>query len=207
MVYFWTLSSDPSLVCYSGKNENENDDLIKWGWPEDVWFHVEPHSSAHIYIRLPPPRTIDDLPIDVIEEAAQLCKANSIAGCKLNDVKVVYTPWTNLKKTAAMKEGQVGFHSDKAVKYTIVAKKKNAVINKLEKSKQEKFPDLQAEREERDRQERHEKKMELVAEKAAEKARQEEYKKTQELREYKTLQTEDLMTSNQDNEGLEDDFM
>lgn len=26
--------------------------LIKWGWPEDVWFHVDKMSSAHVYLRL-----------------------------------------------------------------------------------------------------------------------------------------------------------
>lgn len=29
-----------------------DEDLIKWGWPEDVWFHVDKYSSAHVYLRL-----------------------------------------------------------------------------------------------------------------------------------------------------------
>lgn len=29
-----------------------DEDLIKWGWPEDVWFHVDKFSSAHVYLRL-----------------------------------------------------------------------------------------------------------------------------------------------------------
>lgn len=29
-----------------------DEELIKWGWPEDVWFHVDKHSSAHVYLRL-----------------------------------------------------------------------------------------------------------------------------------------------------------
>lgn len=33
----------------------------------------------------------------------------------MNNIAVVYTPWANLKKTADMDVGQVGFHSDKAV--------------------------------------------------------------------------------------------
>ena len=37
-----------------GGDKYENEDLIKWGWPEDVWFHVDKHSSAHIYLRLKP---------------------------------------------------------------------------------------------------------------------------------------------------------
>lgn len=33
----------------------------------------------------------------------------------MNNIAVVYTPWANLKKTADMDVGQVGFHSDKEV--------------------------------------------------------------------------------------------
>lgn len=29
-----------------------DEELIKWGWPEDVWFHVDNVSSAHVYLRL-----------------------------------------------------------------------------------------------------------------------------------------------------------
>lgn len=31
-----------------------DEDLIRWGWPEDVWFHVDKMSSAHVYLRLKP---------------------------------------------------------------------------------------------------------------------------------------------------------
>ena len=34
-------------------------------------------------------------------------KQNSIQGCKLNNVSVVYTLWANLRKTASMEVGQV----------------------------------------------------------------------------------------------------
>jgi predicted ribosome quality control (RQC) complex YloA/Tae2 family protein len=36
-----------------GKDKFENEELIKHAWPEDVWFHVDRESSAHVYIRLP----------------------------------------------------------------------------------------------------------------------------------------------------------
>ena len=35
-------------VCVS------DEELIRWGWPEDVWFHVDKVSSAHVYLRLKP---------------------------------------------------------------------------------------------------------------------------------------------------------
>lgn len=38
-----------------------------------------------------------------------------LAGNKTNNVNVVYTPWQNLKKTASMDVGQVGFYNQKMV--------------------------------------------------------------------------------------------
>ena len=43
----------------------------------------------------------------VIEDMAQLVKHNSISGNKMNDIDVVYTMWSNLKKTEGMEVGQV----------------------------------------------------------------------------------------------------
>lgn len=53
-------------IKYCNTEQNKNlfyhlfyfldEDLIKWGWPEDVWFHVDKVSSAHVYLRLAPVR-------------------------------------------------------------------------------------------------------------------------------------------------------
>ena len=45
--------------------------------------------------------------MSIIEDSAQLVKANSISGNKMNDIDVVYTLWSNLKKTEGMVVGQV----------------------------------------------------------------------------------------------------
>ncbi|XP_027765861.1 coiled-coil domain-containing protein 25, partial [Empidonax traillii] len=79
------------------------------------WFHVDKLSSAHVYLRLHKGQTVDDIPKEVLIDCAHLVKANSIQGCKMNNVTVVYTPWTNLKKTADMDVGQIGFHRQKDV--------------------------------------------------------------------------------------------
>lgn len=71
-------------------------------------FHVDDLSSAHVYLRLPPGQAFEAVPADTLEDCAQLVKANSIVGSKRSTVDVVYTPWSNLKKTAAMDVGQVG---------------------------------------------------------------------------------------------------
>nr|CAG4644373.1 EOG090X0FII [Lepidurus arcticus] len=111
-----------------GEDKFENEELIKWGWPEDVWFHVDKLSSAHVYLRLHPGQTIDDVPAAVLEDAAQLVKANSIQGNKMNNLEVVYTMWSNLKKTPSMEVGQISFHKDKedGEGFIKVSKKKTA---------------------------------------------------------------------------------
>uniref|UniRef100_A0A8D0VDD1 Coiled-coil domain-containing protein 25 n=1 Tax=Sus scrofa TaxID=9823 RepID=A0A8D0VDD1_PIG len=171
MVFYFTSSSVNSspYTIYMGKDKYENEDLIKYGWPEDIWFHVDKLSSAHVYLRLHKGEKIEDIPKEVLMDCAHLVKANSIQGCKMNNVNVVYTPWSNLKKTADMDVGQIGFHRQKDVKIVTVEKKVNEILNRLEKTKMERFPDLEAEKECRDREERNEKKAQIQEMKRREK--------------------------------------
>jgi len=84
-----------------GKDKYENEDLIKYGLPEDCWFHVDDLSSAHVYLRLKPGMTLDDIPEDCLTDCCSLVKANSIQGCKMSSVYIVYTRWKNLKKVSS----------------------------------------------------------------------------------------------------------
>uniref|UniRef100_A0A8B9BG59 Coiled-coil domain-containing protein 25 n=1 Tax=Anser brachyrhynchus TaxID=132585 RepID=A0A8B9BG59_9AVES len=183
-----------------------DEDLIKYGWPEDIWFHVDKLSSAHVYLRLHKGQTVEDIPKEVLIDCAHLVKANSIQGCKMNNVNVVYTPWTNLKKTADMDVGQIGFHRQKDVKMLMVEKKVNEILNRLEKTKVERFPDLAAEKEARDREERNEKKAQIQEMKRKEKEEMKKKKELEELRSYSSLMKAENMSSNQDGNDS-DDFM
>ncbi|KAL4823503.1 hypothetical protein H8958_003184 [Nasalis larvatus] len=58
-----------------------------------------------------------------------------------------------------MDVGQIGFHRQKDVKTVTVEKKVNEILSRLEMTKVERFPDLAAEKECRDREERNEKKI------------------------------------------------
>mmetsp|Transcript_900 Transcript_900/g.2008 ORF Transcript_900/g.2008 Transcript_900/m.2008 type:complete len:229 (+) Transcript_900:68-754(+) len=147
MVYYYnsiTTHDDPSTplhheqpyMIYMGKDKYENEDLIKYGHPEDVWFHVDDLSSAHVYLRMKPGMTLDAIPEPLLVECAALVKANSIAGCKKSDVYVVYTRWKNLKKTASMVDGQVGFHRPENVR-RLKVEKHNSLVRQIEKSKKE----------------------------------------------------------------------
>ncbi|XP_013200541.1 coiled-coil domain-containing protein 25 [Amyelois transitella] len=207
MVFYFTSSVvSPPVTLFMGADKHENEDLIKWGWPEDVWFHVDKVSSAHVYLRLTPGQTIDDIPNSVLDDACQLVKANSILGNKMNDIDIVYTMWANLKKTAGMEVGQVAFHKDKDVRKVRVAKRNNDIVNRLNKTKKEAFPDLRQERESRDREEREDKKKLIREKKEKEKEEEKKKKEEAELRSYTTLMRKENMTTNYDGNDS-DDFM
>nr|XP_012152115.1 PREDICTED: ubiquitin-associated domain-containing protein 1-like isoform X3 [Megachile rotundata] len=198
----------PPVTLFMGIDKFENEDLIRWGWPEDVWFHVDKYSSAHVYLRLNFGQTIDDIPSAVLEDAAQLVKANSIEGNKMNDIDVVYTMWSNLKKTQGMDVGQVGFHKDKEVRKIHVAKRISTIVNRLNKTKKVEQVNFRAEREKRDRIEREDKKKLLREQKEKEKAEEKRLKEEAEMRSYNSLFDTCNMTSNTENTGYDsDDFM
>lgn len=150
MVYYFTSSTvSPAAFIYVGKDKVENEELIKFGLEEDVWFHVDKLSSAHIYLRMNEGESWDAIPDDLLTDCAQLTKANSIEGNKKDNITVIYTPWSNLKKDGSMAVGQVSFKDPRKVKKILVSQRENPIVNRLNKTKTEKFPDLQMEREEK----------------------------------------------------------
>jgi len=210
MVFYFTSNvSGENYTLYMVVDKHENEDLIKYGWPEDIWFHVDKYSSAHVYLRLKLGQTIEDIPPAVVEDCAQLVKANSIQGTKLNNINIVYTPWANLKKTASMAVGQVGFFKQKAVKHVQVEKKVNEIVNRLNKTKLEKHPDLAKEKEDRDAEERKKQKKQARLAMEEERLRLQKLKEEAELRSYTTLfNSEEMVSNNQGGEDSDDsDFM
>jgi hypothetical protein len=128
------LSAEESFTLYMGEDKYENEHLIAYGWPEDVWFHVDDLSSAHVYLRLKEGMALDDIPESILIDCAALVKANSIQGCKQSEVYVVFTRWKNLKKTSDMVEGQVGYHRPQNVR-RIKVEKHNDRVKRLNKTR------------------------------------------------------------------------
>ncbi|KAK7825167.1 coiled-coil domain-containing protein 25 [Quercus suber] len=225
--YFKARPEAGDFSIFMGLDKFENEELIKYGFPEDIWFHVDKMSSAHVYIRLHKGQTIDDISEGVLEDCVQLVKANSIqgklsdhyhfdymAGNKVNNIDVVYTPWSNLKKTASMDVGQVGFHNPKMVRTVRVEKRVNEIVNRLNRTKVERKPDLKAEREAVNAAERAERKLQLRDKKRREEMERLEKERQSELRSYKGLMVSENMTSNKQIattskslQELEEDFM
>ncbi|KAI0042598.1 DUF814-domain-containing protein [Auriscalpium vulgare] len=153
VLFFSSTVSDPPAMLYMGRDKVENEDLIKYAWPQDVWFHVDKLSSAHVYLRMPPSMTWDAIPEALLLDCAQLVKANSIEGNKRDNLTIIYTPGENLKKTGDMAVGQVSFHSDKRVGPSArfwldihVKTRENPIINRLNKTKVVREVDHEAER-------------------------------------------------------------
>ncbi|KAG2239531.1 hypothetical protein Bca52824_091676 [Brassica carinata] len=220
MVFYFKARPDAGdYTIFMGLDKFENEELIKYGFPEDVWFHVDKMSSAHVYLRLHRGQGFDDISEGVLEDCAQLVKANSIQGNKVNNVDVVYTPWSNLKKTASMDVGQVGFHNSKMVRTIRVEKRVNEIVNRLNKTKVERTPDLRGKsflrREAVNAAERAERKQHLRRRsKKREEIERLEMERQADMRSYKGLMVTDKMTSNKDIassnkslQELEDDFM
>ncbi|XP_037947594.1 coiled-coil domain-containing protein 25-like [Teleopsis dalmanni] len=205
--YFESNVVSPPCHLYMGKDKHENEELIRWGWPEDVWFHVSDLSSAHVYLRLQKGQTFADIPTEVLNDAAQLVKANSIQGNKMKNIEVVYTPWENLKKTPAMEAGQVAFHRDDQVKKILVEKRNNEIVNRLNKTKKEDHPDLREQREKRDMEENKEKKRALQMQQAKEKDELKRKEEEAKIRNYVGFFKPDQMKSNYDDGNESDDFM
>ncbi|KAI6107673.1 cytoplasmic protein [Pisolithus croceorrhizus] len=190
-----------------GKDKVENEDLIKYAWPQDVWFHVDKLSSAHVYLRMPDGMNWEAIPQAVLVDCAQLVKANSIEGNKKDNITVIYTPADNLKKQGDMAVGQVAFHNDKRVVH--VAKRENPIVNRLNKTKVEKQVDHEQERIERVKKENAEKRAQAAQRKKeeAELARQRAEEKA--ARSYDSLFNveEDPDVPKLTGKAIEEDFM
>lgn len=110
-----------------------------------------------------------------------------------------------------MATGQVSFHDQKMVKKIHVQLRQNPIVNRLNKTRVEKFPDLRAEREADQAQKR---KAERIAREQQKAKDRDERKQREELRwqkdhAYDDLMREENMVSNQDRDAdfYEDDFM
>ena len=148
MVFTYSTVRSPfPVLCYMGLDKHENEQLIRTGVRTDIWFHVDALSSAHVYVRLPFDKSIEDLAEETIEDMCQLVKNNSIQGSKLSSCKICYTSHGNLKKDlVGMDTGTVGF-KDFKLRLLRRCDKNKEIIKRLEKSKKEVTWDYDLEKE------------------------------------------------------------
>jgi hypothetical protein len=211
-------------VAFMGRDKYENDALLEQVLPVDWWFHVDKYSSAHVYIRpkkrlLPSneqPESADthdagasEPPAEVVRLASTLAKENSIEGMKQSSVFVVYTPVSNLQKTAEMGPGQVGFRDMKRVHRIRVSRMDGTLLKQLKRSRTEcTIEDMRHAREDYEQEQHRWSKAEARRRHAEEKARQELAARERDARSYTRLHTKEAMMSNKEvNENYEDEFL
>lgn len=97
---------------------------------------------------------IDDIPETALAECCQLVKANSIEGSKRSSVRIVYTPWQNLKKVDRHDVGTVTFHKMSKCRYVKNVSKDREMLRRINKTKEEPTIDLAKAKARRDDEER-----------------------------------------------------
>lgn len=121
----------------------------------------------------------------------------------MNNVRIVYTPVSNLRKEGGFDVGQVSFHTPKHCRYTTVPRKLNEIVNRLNKTKDDRVVDFHAEkvakqREESQRKRNEEAKARMESVREAEKKREEV-----EMRSYSSAMKSDKMSTNKHDEPVD----
>ena len=163
-VFEGTKVNEHEALIYMGKDKFENESLLRiCQHQRDIWFHVDKYSSAHVYLRLPPP-SLDDkkipqkeqkpqgkgkisikssndllasIPQIWIDECSQLAREGSREGSQHKDICVIYTVCENLAKTGDMDVGTVSFHNSQVVKRVIVRCRNNRQLDRISETKKE----------------------------------------------------------------------
>lgn len=198
-------------VCTPWNANLVDDELLKYAESDDLWFHVSELSSAHVYLRLQPGWSLSSLPEALLQDCCQLVKANSIEGSKLNNVRIVYTPVSNLRKENGFEIGQVAFHSTKQLRYTMVPKKLNEIVNRLNKTKEDRQVDFAADKLARQREEASRKRAEEAKTKSESQRAERQRREAEEMKCYGTVMKSDKMSTNKfdeqvDIQSYEEDF-
>ncbi|CAJ0765794.1 6071_t:CDS:10 [Entrophospora sp. SA101] len=189
------MISPPGILIISRTNI---EDFLNWALLEYELLGNK-ISSAHVYLRLRSEQKWDNIPLDLLNDLGQLVKANSIQGSKEKSITIVYTPWSNLLKTPGMATG--------VVKKFQAGNKENVILKRLEKTKIERHPDLEAEKVDM------EKEVRRIAREKANIIKQEQLRLERERKEqkaknsYDTIFVETNMRSNTDAIDMEEDFM
>jgi len=212
---FYFKCCDPQYTIYMGKDKYENEQLLKFGFPEDIWFHVDDLSSAHVYLRRPMGQKIEDINPDAIAEMCQLVKNNSIEGSKASKVDVIFTEFANLRKSSTMDIGTVSFHDQKLVMKVKNVERDRDIVKNIERTRTESHPDLERMRADRDLEEKNRRKKEAKDKEIKEREERKQKEEERDLLTYKAfMNNKNLKTSNKDQgdgsiescKKMEDDF-
>ncbi len=98
------------FTIYVGKNNRQNDMLVKSASDKDIWLHPQGIPGAHVIIKTNG-RPVDE---DTLKFAAKICAKNSRARYSTN-VPVDYTYIKNVRKVKGLKPGMVLYYDFKTI--------------------------------------------------------------------------------------------
>ena len=114
--YRYTLSDGTQVLV--GRNNIENDWLtMQHASKTDVWMHTKDIPGSHVIVKLEDGRNVNDLPAEIIYEAASIAAYHSKASGSDN-VPVDYVPVRYVKKPNGAKPGMVIFTHNQTVYVT-----------------------------------------------------------------------------------------
>lgn len=97
------------FVVYAGKNNRQNDFIYsKLSSPNDLWFHILNQPGAHILIKVPKGKNVDD---DTLLKCAKLAKQLSSAATS-GKTSVIYTKRQFIKRPPKTQAGYVTFKNE-----------------------------------------------------------------------------------------------
>jgi len=105
------VSSDGLIICL-GKNNQQNEFLLKIASPEDIWLHTLNIPGSHVLIKVP--QNTNEVPETTLHEAVYIAAYHSQAR-ESSNVPVVYTRRKFVKKPSGSKPGFVIFTHEKTL--------------------------------------------------------------------------------------------
>ena len=102
-----------AITFYIGKSAAGNFEIIDISEPDDIWFHINNDSSAHVIAKLPADFNKKDLKY-IIKHGAVICKQNSKYKTAKVPTEIIYTKVKNIEKTNTI--GSVHVTDEKIVR-------------------------------------------------------------------------------------------
>jgi predicted ribosome quality control (RQC) complex YloA/Tae2 family protein len=108
--------SNIEFTYWIGESAQDNWDIIDKADPNDIWFHLADHPSAHVILRMPEKMTLKKMSKQTLIHCAVQCKLHSKFSniSTKNKMKVIYTEIKNVSK--ADKPGAVYTKKENDVK-------------------------------------------------------------------------------------------
>ena len=89
------------ITFYIGKSAAGNFEIIDISDPDDIWFHINNDSSAHVIAKMP--INIDKKDIKyIIKHGAVICKQNSKYKSAKTPTEIIYAKIKHIEKTSTI---------------------------------------------------------------------------------------------------------